>query len=181
MAIYQAAMSIVTAEGLAGASMSKIARRAGVSPSTIYVYFENKSDMLNKLYLVAKGESGSAVFENLRPDMDIKEALSTFVRGTFKYMVAHPVVFSFHEQYCNDPRIPDDVREEGLRFYEPLYGLYYRALDAGLVAELPIPLAAAFVVPPIMQLVKDHMAGLIQVDDMLLDRVVEMVWGALTA
>ncbi|MDB4867155.1 MAG: TetR family transcriptional regulator [Cohnella sp.] len=34
--------------------MSKIAKKAGVSASTIYVYFENKEDMLNKLYLSIK-------------------------------------------------------------------------------------------------------------------------------
>ena len=47
--IYQAAIKVVNSDGFQGSSMSKIAKQAGVSPATIYLYFENKDDMIKKL------------------------------------------------------------------------------------------------------------------------------------
>ncbi|MCZ8522715.1 helix-turn-helix domain containing protein [Paenibacillus mucilaginosus] len=49
-AIFKATIQLLNEIGFSDISMSKIAKRAHVSPSTIYVYFENKEDMLSKLY-----------------------------------------------------------------------------------------------------------------------------------
>ncbi|MEY2194631.1 TetR/AcrR family transcriptional regulator [Neobacillus sp. BF23-41] len=43
--------------------MSKIAEKSNVSSSTIYVYFENKEDMLNKLYLTFKKKMSQRIFK----------------------------------------------------------------------------------------------------------------------
>ncbi len=38
-------------EGFHGTSISKIARKAEVSPATVYIYYESKEDMLQNIYL----------------------------------------------------------------------------------------------------------------------------------
>ncbi|MFN0223999.1 TetR/AcrR family transcriptional regulator [Paenibacillus sp. KR2-11] len=48
--MFKATIQLLNEIGFSDISMSKIAKRAHVSPSTIYVYFENKEDMLSKLY-----------------------------------------------------------------------------------------------------------------------------------
>ena len=60
-AIANAAIELITTNGFADTSMSKIAKAANVSPATIYVYFENKEDMLNQLYLMVKRELSEAM------------------------------------------------------------------------------------------------------------------------
>ncbi|MEP7039456.1 MAG: helix-turn-helix domain-containing protein, partial [Acidobacteriota bacterium] len=55
-AICDAAIELITANGFADTSMSKIAKAAQVSPATIYVYFENKETLLNEIYLLVKQE-----------------------------------------------------------------------------------------------------------------------------
>ena len=52
--IYQAAMRVINRDGFQGSSMSKIANEADVSAATIYLYFENKDDMINKLFIHLK-------------------------------------------------------------------------------------------------------------------------------
>ena len=44
-AITKAVISLSNEIGFSNVSMSKIAKRAGVSSSTLYVYYENKDDM----------------------------------------------------------------------------------------------------------------------------------------
>jgi len=46
--IYRAAIQVINKDGFQGSSMSKIANEADVSAATIYLYFENKDDMLKK-------------------------------------------------------------------------------------------------------------------------------------
>ena len=47
-AVLGATLTLVNEGGFKSASMSKIAKMAYVSPATIYLYFENKQDLINQ-------------------------------------------------------------------------------------------------------------------------------------
>ena len=46
--IKEAMVRLILREGINGASVSKIAREAGVSPATIYIYYTSKEDLLQR-------------------------------------------------------------------------------------------------------------------------------------
>ena len=48
-ALVKATIELVNNNGFHATPMSKIAKMANVSPATIYLYFENKQDLLNQL------------------------------------------------------------------------------------------------------------------------------------
>ena len=178
-AIYRAAMELVNSNGLAGTSMSKIARAAGVSASTLYVYFENKEEMLNVLYLMAKEESSTAIFDGFDQEADVEQALRIYLRKHFHFMQENPVVFSFFQQFYSSPTISAEVREEGLRYYQPLLDVYARGVAEGRVQEAPLSLVHAFSLGPIESLVQAHRIGELVVDDVMLERAIDMVWSTI--
>ena len=180
LAIYHAAMEIVNSNGLANTSMSKIARTAGVSASTIYVYFENKEDMLNKLYLMVKEESSAELFRGFSEDIGVKEGLALYMGNLFSYMQAHPVKFSFQEQFINSPSISPETKEKGLECYAPLYRLFMKGLEQKLVKDYPPVLIGTYIYAPIMRLVKIHLDGELYVDDDILKKAIEMAWKAVS-
>lgn len=47
--IREAALEVVEQKGLAGARMAEIARRAGVTKGTLYLYFRSKQELLESL------------------------------------------------------------------------------------------------------------------------------------
>jgi AcrR family transcriptional regulator len=49
--ILAAALQVIAEEGIAGARMDDIAKRAGVTKGTIYLYFENKDVLFKSLLL----------------------------------------------------------------------------------------------------------------------------------
>ena len=49
-AIVRSSIELTNKFGLSGISISKIAKKANVSPATIYIYFENKEDLLTVIY-----------------------------------------------------------------------------------------------------------------------------------
>ena len=63
-AILDAATRVIGAQGLA-APTSAIAREAGVSSGSLFVYFETKTALLNELYVTLKKEMGEAAFDSV--------------------------------------------------------------------------------------------------------------------
>ena len=50
-AIRQKALEMAVKEGFDGLSMQKLAKAAGVSPATIYIYFKDRDDLILQLWL----------------------------------------------------------------------------------------------------------------------------------
>ena len=48
--IKEAMVRLILREGINGASVAKIAREAGVSPATIYIYYDSKEALLSAAF-----------------------------------------------------------------------------------------------------------------------------------
>ena len=74
VALLHAATRVFAAQGL-GASTASIAREAGVSTGTLFVYFQTKTALVNELYVVLKSEMGRAATDGVRAQAGRWEAL----------------------------------------------------------------------------------------------------------
>ena len=66
--------------GFDGASMGEIARAAGVSKGTLYVYFDDKNRLFEAIVEEEKVEQGKTAF-NFDPDRDVDTTLPEFGRA----------------------------------------------------------------------------------------------------
>ena len=64
-AIISATVELVNEIGFVSSSVSKIAKKANVSPATIYIYYKNKEDLLISTYVEIKKKMSLAIFKNL--------------------------------------------------------------------------------------------------------------------
>ena len=53
-ALVEATVKLVNQIGFAASSVAKIAKEAGVSPATLYIYYKNKEDLLVSTYVEIK-------------------------------------------------------------------------------------------------------------------------------
>lgn len=178
-AISHAAIELVYTEGLVNTSMSKIAKKAGVSPSTIYVYFENKDDMLNKLYLYAK----EIFFSALLKDIDLNDSIVAISRKTFdnfhRFAKKEPVIFLFAEQFVNSPQLAYGTKEAVDKLYIPLYTVLQRGIDEGLLRQVhPSILGTVFMAPSMFLFKQTHDSG-IKLSKQILDTLFDMTWTAI--
>lgn len=74
-ALLKATLTLVNNCGFHDAPMSKIAKMAEVSPATIYLYFENKQDLINKLYIKTKSAFCDAAFKGYHEKLSVKKDL----------------------------------------------------------------------------------------------------------
>ena len=175
-AICSAAIELITTKGFADTSMSKIAKAAGVSPATIYVYFENKEDLLNKLYLMVKQEKSIALMEGIDLQGPVKEVVLAIWKNFYNYAIDNPVRFAFAEQFLNSPLVNRISRDEGMSFYQPLIDLFERGKSEGVLKEFSMELFGAFAFAPLMALIKQHHAGEIVLDEDALEKVLGVSW-----
>ena len=109
--IKESMVRLILRDGLGGTSVAKIAREAGVSPATIYVYYDSKEAMVAEVFRECSHATYDYLQGMLRPEMDGRELIETIVRGYYKYTVEHEEVFSFVEQCSRCPSVTEEISE----------------------------------------------------------------------
>ncbi len=89
VALLTAATKVFAAEGL-GASTASIAREAGVSTGTLFVYFPTKTALVNELYVVLKSEMGHVASEGIRSHELPREQLRSMWDRWLRWALDNP-------------------------------------------------------------------------------------------
>ncbi|MBR2121340.1 MAG: TetR/AcrR family transcriptional regulator [Lachnospiraceae bacterium] len=110
--IKEAMVRLILQEGIEKTSVAKIARDAGVSPATIYIYYSSKEEMLAEVFREYSRKSYHYLMDRIRPDMAGSELIDTIVRSFYAYTREHEEVFSFVEQCSRCPTLSDHVSDE---------------------------------------------------------------------
>ncbi|MDP4005040.1 TetR/AcrR family transcriptional regulator [Methylobacterium sp. NEAU K] len=74
--ILEGARTVFLSAGFDGASMGEIARAAGVSKGTLYVYFDSKEDLFEALIILEKSGLAEALFALDADDPDVPAVLT---------------------------------------------------------------------------------------------------------
>ena len=110
--IKEAMVRLILQEGIDGTSVAKIARAAGVSPATIYVYYSSKEEMLSEVFREYSYQSYHYLMGRIEPEMDGRSLIEAIVRGYYTYTIEHEEVFSFVEQCSRCPTLSSYVCDE---------------------------------------------------------------------
>ncbi len=110
--IKNAVVRLILEEGFQGASISKIARSAGVSPATVYIYYDSKEAMIQDIYQECFADAVHYLLECVRPGMSGEEAVAQLVRRYYQYIVRNREVFCFMEQFDTCPALCSGCRAE---------------------------------------------------------------------
>jgi len=88
-ALLAAATRTISAQGLS-ASTATIAKAAGVSAGTLFIYFESKTILVNELYVSLKTEMGAVATAGLTRDMAPREQLHRMWDNWISWATAQP-------------------------------------------------------------------------------------------
>lgn len=114
--IKEAVIKLILQEGFHGTSISKIAKMAGVSPATVYIYFENKEIMLHEIYSEYSEEIFDYIWDRINREMEGRQLIESLVRSYYNYIREHGEIFSFVEQFANCPSLSCGCSEvKGMR------------------------------------------------------------------
>lgn len=117
--------------GFDGASMNEIARAAGVSKGTLYVYFTDKNSLFEAIVEQESLEHGRVAF-NFDPDRDPETALRDFGRAYIEVVCRPDGGSAVRTVMAIAERMPD----VGRRFYENVIALTMNRLATYLEAKV---------------------------------------------
>jgi TetR/AcrR family transcriptional repressor of multidrug resistance operon len=104
-AIREKALEMIVREGFDGLSMQKLAKAAGVSPATIYIYYKNREDMVHQLFRDAQKRFAATALMNFDPEATLEEGLWRQWKNRMDFILEDPNSYQFFEQFRNSPLI----------------------------------------------------------------------------
>jgi AcrR family transcriptional regulator len=145
--ILEGARAVFLAQGFDAASMGEIARAAGVSKGTLYVYFESKEELFQAIVHQQCEAQAEGLFDLGADDVDVEAALTRLGVGFVSFLCQPDKASPLRTVIAIADRMP----EIGKKFYEsgPACGIAMlasyikRQVDAGVLAVEDCEVAAA--------------------------------------
>lgn len=176
--IYDAAIKIVNRDGFQGSSMSKIAKEANVSAATIYLYFENKDDMIKKLFLHLKSRMGHSYFQKDLILTAKKETFKSLWFNHYQYIIKNYSEYYFLENFSNSPLIEKIAKENKLDYCPTFESLFQQSKSEDLIQNFNDDLLFSLLFSPINYLVKTSKSTKEKFEADYLDQIFEASWSA---
>jgi AcrR family transcriptional regulator len=186
-AIREEALDTIVRHGFDGLSMQRLAKAVGVSPATIYIYFEDRDDLILSLYREESRKMAEATLVGFDPGMSFAEGLRVQWKNRARYCLENPRGMHFLEQIRHSPFHAHDEDSKGRTFIEAMRAFVRGAIARGELVRLPVEVYWSVAFAPLYQLVKFHMHGRglagtphFALDDKLMNQTLELVIKALT-
>lgn len=182
-AILQAALLLFAERGFHNAPMSLLAREAGVSAGTIYLYFTDKDDLIHALYRHVKTVFYRAMVVGYAPDLPHAVAFRQMWLNTYDFYGSHQTEARFLDLYENSPYYhPAIPAGEVLAAEENLPALFrLMSDDAGqrVTKDLPVDALYELTIGVAVRLAKHRRAGLPALDEHALEAIVVACYQAI--
>lgn len=179
--ILSAAQELIAEQGFHGAPMAMIASRAKVAAGTIYCYFESRDILINELYREIELRMSSAIHEDYATEWPVRERFIHFSSKLLRYFTANPLDFLYVEQFHNSPYGAEYRRDkilskpEGCDDYRELFE---QGVGQQVVKNLPLAVLFALAFGPVVAVMRDHIQGVVELDDSLIGKIAAACWDA---
>jgi len=180
-AIRDAVVAVVIEGGLANVSISKIAKRAGVSAGTIYLYFSSKEELLQQTYLDIKTSFFNTMMEAAATEEHSDGKIRAMWFALFDFVVAHSNDFLFSE-FVGAAHLIDAASQAQIEKHTSKATAILRAaIKDGTIEDAPLDSIQAVLMAPAVQLARSAAWGQKPVKRALMRDTFDMVWRGLAA
>ncbi|EGV45072.1 TetR/AcrR family transcriptional regulator [Bizionia argentinensis JUB59] len=178
-ALISATIDLVNNNGFHATPMSKIAKMANVSPATIYLYFENKQDLVNKTYIEVKAKYTDYAFATYSQDMTVQMGFETIWKRIADFKLNESENALFLAQCDNTPIIDEPSLQEGIKHLQPLLDLWERGRQEGVIKLVSDYLLYAYAINPLSFLMIAQKRGAFQLDASQIEDAYHSAWSSI--
>jgi AcrR family transcriptional regulator len=178
-ALFEATVKLVNEIGFASSSVSKIAREANVSPSTIYVFFKNKEDLLVSTYVDIKRDMADALLDDFDDNLPIRDIMKGVWLSVFNYISNNLEYYDFIEQFANSPFSALVDREALEKQFVPIISVFEKGIEQKIIKNVNFNLLAAFMFQPISRLANPRLCHGLELNEKEIETAFTMAWDAI--
>lgn len=179
--IQEAALRVIARRGLDAASMQEIADEAGIAKGTIYLYFQNQAELVERTFDAALGRLMERLDSALEKGQGFREHLRTLIhtqieffddqQDLFRLLVSARHSVGRHTDQCSREQNPQ------YRAWREKFRLYLKqSIEAGEMKPLDLERFTLFIeegtIAVLMQRMNETVSPSVQED---VDWIVEMI------
>jgi AcrR family transcriptional regulator len=163
--IQEAAIRVISRKGMAAATMQEIAEEAGIAKGTIYLYFRDREELVEKTFETAIGELHKRLDAALDGDGSFEQRLRAVITAQLGFFNENREFFRLYHSL----RMPEGSATQQRRQkrtcqpqfrarVERLAGVLQQAMDAGEVRPLDPNRLALFLIEGTIAIVLERLS-----------------------
>ena len=178
-ALFEATVKLVNDIGFASSSVSKIAKEAGVSPATIYVYHKNKEDLLVSTYVQIKLNLSEALLRDFNDQLPIRDIFRNVWCNMFEYISNNLEYYKFVEQFSSSPYSSLVNQQEIEQYFDPISRVLQTGIEQKIIKNVHPDILKAFMYYPITVLANPSLCQNFELTEENIEAAFTLAWDAI--
>lgn len=179
--VFKATLRLIRTQGIAGITMSKIAKESALATGTLYIYFKNKEELINALYQKIERAASARFLAGHDPKLTFKACLKTVWINYLKHRIEFHDESIFMEQYYYSPYITIAQKQVAEEMKQPVYGIINRGKEEGIInANIETEMLFSAMIGFIRELADEHVESRYIMIKQRIDQAFELSWKMIT-
>ncbi len=157
--VRQKALEILVKEGFNGFSMQKLAKAAGVSPATLYIYFKDKEDLIVSIGIEEGVKMKTAILNGFDSTMHFEEGLRMQWKNRSEYWLNNKLSYELFELLRNSPYYEKIAELVHTGFKEKMKAFVQNAIKNKELQVMPVEVYWSMAFAPLNNLIRFHIEG----------------------
>lgn len=174
--IFSTTLRLVLDKGFSGLRMQDVAKEAGLATGTLYIYFKDKEDLINSLFLHLKRENTNEFLKGLDGSQPFMHNFRRIWMQYFYTSISRPERTAFLEQYYRSPYIDKPTSELARNWLEPVYQMLEKGKKELLLKDLPSDILLTQLTGPVHELIRSLPADDFPHKESLAEVMYQMAW-----
>lgn len=159
-AIKSVALQMIADDGLENLSMQRLAKAANISPRTIYLKYENKEDLLIKLFIEeVLGTYEARALVNFSSDMGFEDGLKLLWANIFDYFTSNRHAFVLSQYGKSSPLLNKAFREKNIKegdYFGPVHRFLENHMKNNTIKKLPVAVYRILLFAPLIEFIAEY-------------------------
>ncbi|WP_316812087.1 TetR/AcrR family transcriptional regulator [Pedobacter heparinus] len=157
--VKQKAIELLVEVGFEGFTMSKLAKACKISVATLYIYYQDKDDLILKVGIEEVERMSAIMLENFDPESSFEEGLKQQWKNRAKCLFENPWSAQMIEQLRTSTYQLKVLEVFGKNFKEPLGKFMHNSIERGEIDQMPFETYWSIAFAPLYNLIRFHNEG----------------------
>jgi TetR/AcrR family transcriptional repressor of multidrug resistance operon len=157
--VKQKAIELMVEMGFEGFTMNKLAKACEISVATLYIYYQDKDDLILKVGIAEVERMSAIMLENFDPECSFEEGLKQQWKNRAKCLLENPMSAQMIEQLRTSTYQSKVLEVFGKNFKEPLGKFMQNSIDRGEIDAMPFETYWSVAFAPLYNLIRFHNEG----------------------
>lgn len=157
--VIEKAIDLVVDQGLLGFSMNKLAKACNVSVATLYIYYQDKDDLLQKIGYATGKNFLSTTLKDFSPDMSFEDGLRKQWENRAEFAINFPKEVAYFEIIRHSQYAEQILGEINAEFKDKMKQFFANAVKNNELISLPIEVFWSMAYGPLYSLLRFHREG----------------------